>query len=171
MIITQNLRRQCVNDLDPDVFVDNLKRHFAGRHMKKFAVLRPEAGEPSGYSMLTANGMVFVWLMGQRTIVQIREPSIHLTLMTCSTPVTDGVMRLCSGCPIGFTVPRMIAYGTFWFFCAATCWLRLSSTANCGASCAVSECFGTLQRKSKATPPPMIKHTFHVNVQCHFTAE
>lgn len=58
----------------------------------------------------------------------------HFTLITCNTPVTDGDIMLCNGFPIGSTVPRTMAYGTFRFFCAPTYSLRLLSMFNCGAS-------------------------------------
>lgn len=60
--------------------------------------------------------------------------STHLTLMTCRTPVTDGDMMLCKGFPIGATVPRTMAYGTFLSFCAPTYSVRSLSIFNCGAS-------------------------------------
>lgn len=38
----------------------------------------------------------------------------YLSLITWTTPVTDGDITLVIGVPMGCTVPRIIAYGTFW---------------------------------------------------------
>lgn len=59
----------------------------------------------------------------------------HLSLIIWTTPVTFGAIMLIIGLPIGVTVPRMIAYGTFLSFCAATWSLIFWSICTWGAVC------------------------------------
>lgn len=96
--------------------------------MNQFTLFCPEAGKSSCNTVLTKKRKKII-----TSFRCISSEKTYFNFMTCSTPVTDGVITDFKGAPNGVTVPRTTAYGIFLSFCLLTIFLRFSSIVNCGA--------------------------------------